>query len=228
MTRYKGGAGSNAWKGHVSRWLVLIVGISICACARRNGTNNATGEAPVVGAHKAPAAAPAIDAGNAPAPSAPIASAVVPTGTKRSTVASGFGSGLRLDADTLIYCDKRGSRALDLIAGVERAHDGACPTLPEWRNRACGGIDFIEQVREPGVDDIIDTTEDLSLPISGHIHDCVFDSGVLLVGTGLEVVAFDVKAQRRIVKSRAAGDQVAITSKWLAWSNRENIVAERR
>ena len=78
------------------------------------------------------------------------------------------------------------------------------------------------------MDDIIDTKDDISLPISGHIHDCVFDSGVLLVGTGLEVVAFDIKAGRRIVKSKHAGDQVAISSKWMAWSNGEKSFAERR
>ena len=155
------------------------------------------------------------------------AALTVPRGARRSTMAVGYTSGLRLESGLATYCDDRRGRALDLATGIDSAYERPCPK-DEERNRACDGIAFIEQVREPGLDDIIDTNDGPSIPVNGHIHDCVFNAGVLLVATGLEVVAFDVKADHRKVKSKEGGDQVAISDGWLAWSEGRKVVAERR
>jgi len=136
----------------------------ICACARHEPTSQGSGAehttphleprraaTGVVERGAAPStanasASPTVDGG---APTATLASAGVPSGprgSRRSWGGSGYTKRLRLDANTLTYCDDRGSRAVDLISGVERAHDGACPNAPEERNRDCGGIDFISEV----------------------------------------------------------------------------------
>jgi hypothetical protein len=154
------------------------------------------------------------------------AAAAVRAGTKRSIVAVGYTSRMRLESDTLTYCDDRGGRALDLASGVESARERSCEH--EWRNSACDGIDFVESVREPDQDDIIDAKEGPSFPMHGHIHDCAFNTGILLVATGREVVAIDVKADRRDVKLKGGGTEVAINEAWVAWSDGEKVFAQRR
>ena len=155
----------------------------------------------------------------------------MPRGTKRSAVSVGYISGLQLEGDTLTYCDSRGGRALDLSSGVESARERPCDRHEE-RNRACAEIDFIDAVREPDQNDIIDLNDGMSIPVNGHIHDCAFSSGTLLVATGLEVVAIDVKADQREVLSKEGGQQVAINGSWLAWSEAldkaEKVLARRR
>jgi hypothetical protein len=104
--------------------------------------------------------------------------------------------------------------------------------MKEERNSACANIDFIDDVREPDQNDIIDTKEPPFIPVNGHIHDCAFSSGVLLVATGLEVVAIDVKADHRDVLGKQGGTQVAINDSWLAWTvpidKGEKVLARRR
>ena len=218
----------------------------ICACTRHAPTTQDSGAerttphleprgavARVVERGTAPSAAsatpsPTVDGG---APAASLASAGVPSGprgSRRSWGGNGYTKRLRLDANTLTYCDDRGSRAVDLTSGVERAHDGACPNALEERNRDCGGIDFISEVREPGPDDIIDLTNGTSIPVQGFIHDCAFNRGILLIATGMQVVAIDVKANRQVVKGKDGGDQVALNETWLAWAEGKNVFAERR
>jgi hypothetical protein len=64
--------------------------------------------------------------------------------------------------------------------------------------------------------------------MKGRIQDCAFNSGVLLVATGFEVVAIDVKADRRDVKLKDGGNQVAISEAWMAWSDAKKVFAQRR
>ena len=205
---------------------IVGVGVGVAADAgpvRAVGPASASSASSDSVAGSASAVAPATGGGRE---SSPAASAL-PRGTKRSTTAVGYTSGLRLESDAATYCDDRGGRALDLVTGKDTAHERQC-VKNEERNSACGGIDFVVDVREPDVDDIIDVKDGPSFPVNGHIHDCVFDSGTLLVATGLEVVAFDVKADHRVVKRKDAGDQVAIDAAWMAWSAGGKVFVERR
>lgn len=202
--------------------LVLIV--CLVGGCNRERTTTPTASLPSVSA----VSRKATDAGTRPvAPGSSSAVSSVPHGKTFSAVASGYTSGLRLETDALTYCDNRGGRALDLASGVENGRERVCEKHEE-RNSGCGGIDFIESVREPDQDDIIDAKVGPSFPVHGHIHDCAFSSGVLLVATGLEVVAIDVKTDRREIKSKDGGDQVAINDEWLAWSDGEKVFAQRR
>jgi hypothetical protein len=154
----------------------------------------------------------------------------------RSVITIGYSSGLRLDSNTLIYCDDRGSRGLDLISGVESARADPCPKKPEERNGACDGIEYVVSVRTqwqegrpgPGPDDIIDTKAGISIPTNGRVHDCVFNNGVLLYATGLEIIAVDIKTDRHDKKGNDGGNQVAINDAWLAWSDGAKVFADRR
>lgn len=146
-----------------------------------------------------------------------------------SIAASGYTSGLRLESDTVSYCDNRGGRVWALATGSEGNYKRQCPSAKlQERNSACEGIKFVTQVREPGPDDIIDIAAGPSVPVRGHIHDCAFESGALLVATGVEVVTIDVKTGHRDVKGREGGNQVAINGDWLAWSDGEKVFAQRR
>ena len=192
----------------------------ICACNRTERTSSVSTPvraAPVVSSSSTPAGSGnPVDAGTPPSVASGISAAAtaVRGGTARSVAAVGHASRMRLESDILTYCDDRGGRVLDLVSGVESAREVSCEH--EWRNSACGGIDFVESVREPDQDDIIDAKQGPSFPVHGHIHDCAFSSGILLVATGLEVVAIDVKADRRDVKGKDGGNQVAINDAWMA------------
>jgi len=213
----------------VSKQLVVVACL-VCACNRRERTSGP----PIPNTPASPySSTPAVSGSETDAstrhPAVPginSAAAAVRAGTKRSIVAVGYTSRMRLESDTLTYCDDRGGRALDLASGVESARERSCEH--EWRNSACDGIDFVESVREPDQDDIIDAKEGPSFPMHGHIHDCAFNTGILLVATGREVVAIDVKADRRDVKLKGGGTEVAINEAWVAWSDGEKVFAQRR
>jgi hypothetical protein len=213
-------------------WRLCLGACLMCACNRTERTNGASGAvvtATAVSSSSTPAgSSEASDAGTPPSVASGISSAAsaVRPGTKRSVVAVGHTSRMRLESDALTYCDSRGGRLLDLVSGVESARERSCDH--EWRNSSCDGIDFVDAVREPGPDDIIDAKEGPSFPVHGHIHDCAFSSGVLLVATGLEVVAIDVKTDRRDVKLKDGGNQVAINEAWIAWSDGRKVFAQRR
>ena len=216
----------------MSKRLLFVVCL-VCACRRseeRSGTLTAAHTQTVLEPSSAPAGSQRPLDASAPhsvAPGVSSSASAVPRGRTFSSLAVGYASGLRLEADALTYCDDRGGRMLDLRSGVESARERSCNQQIE-RNRDCGNIDFIEAVREPGPDDIIDLKDGSSIPVNGHIHDCAFNAGVLLVATGLETVAIDVRTRRHKVKNKDGGDQVAINDTWLAWSDTLKVFAERR
>jgi hypothetical protein len=166
--------------------------------------------------------------GGPPHAASPAALPPLP-GSILSIVASGYTSGLSFDGDTVSYCDSRGGRAWTLPSGGESAQERACPSAKlQERNSDCGEIEIVTAVREPGPDDIIDLKDAPSLPVHGHIHDCAFNSGVLLVATGMEVAAINGKTGHRDVKGKEGGNQVAMNSTWLAWSDGEKVFAQHR
>ena len=171
------------------------------------------------------AAQPSAQPSAAPAPSAAPS---IKRGTTLSAVATGDTSGLRFEADELFYCDSRGGRAIDLLTGIESAREHPCDSHEE-RNRACDGIEVVDQVREPGPDqDIIDLKTGRSQPTHGHVVDCAFSNGTLVVATWNEIVAIDVKADKCEVQSKVGGPQVAINEGWIAWSDGKTVFAQRR
>jgi len=193
----------------------------VCSCNRSEGVNGS--------------AAPARSAQNPPVPSAPHqsdaevnAAASTATASEFSAVTSGYPSGLRLESGLLVFCDSRGGRALDLASGAESARERACPGIDEERNRACADIEAIAAVREPGADDIIDFKQSPSVPVQGHIRDCAYSAGALLVASGEQVVMIDVKSRSSRVEHRGGAAQVAINDTWLAWSSGKKVFAQRR
>jgi len=225
----------------VIKYLVFI-SCSMWACSRNDRTSSApaiTSPASSVRNSTAPAGPRNQDdartAPSVPPPASEVSAAATPSaaltlpGAILARAASGYTSGLSLESDTITYCDDRGGRAWALTTQVESEHKRPCPSAKlQERNAACEGIAIVTEVREPGPDDIVDLEEGPSLPVKGHIHDCAFSSGVLLVATGLEVVALDVKTGRRAVKSKEGGNQVAVTSAWIAWSDGEKVFAQHR
>ena len=214
----------------------LVALCMLFGCSRREATPQApsTERAPQVQPSASSSGFGGLDNGPpkqlalVPTVTAPAMLPLVKPGTMRAWAGSGGIWGLHLEADTITYCDRRGRRALSLAFGSEGPSEGACPALPEERNRACGGIDFIEDVREPDRDDIIDLKDGPSIPVHGFVHDCVFNNGVLLVGSGQEVVAIHMKTDRHEVKSKRPGIMVAMNEQWLAWSDTVKVFAERR
>ncbi len=206
---------------------LLVAGLLSCACGRTERTNGAS-----VPAHGAPSAPASIASAvrlpeRSAAPSAAAAFAR-PPGSILSAAAVGYTSGLRLEAGALTYCDDRGGRALDLDTALEGARERPCDKHEE-RNPSCDGIEVVDQVREPGPDeDIIDLKNGLSQAAHGHVTDCAFSNGTLLVATWNEIVAIDIKADRREVKSKVGGPQVAINGDWIAWSDGKKVFAQRR
>jgi len=210
---------------------LCVVACLLCACNRPERTSGASAPvltAPAVSSSSAPGSHEAIDAATPPpaASGFSAAASAVRPGTMRSVVAEGHTSRMRLESDELSYCDSRGGRVLDLVSGVESARERSCDH--EWRNSACDGIDIVAAVREPDQDDIIDAKKGLSFPVHGHIHDCAYNSGILLVATGLEIVAIDVMTDHREIKGKEGGNQVAINEAWMAWSDGRKVFAQRR
>jgi hypothetical protein len=60
------------------------------------------------------------------------------------------------------------------------------------------------------------------------VTDCAFSNGTLVVATWNEIVAIDIKADKREVKSKVGGPQVAINEAWIAWSDGKKVFAQRR
>ena len=201
----------------------------IGACGRSERATGALvpeNSAPSAPTSVAPEVRPAPEGNNAPAPSA---APPVKLGSTLSAVATGDALGLHLEADALTYCDDRGGRAVDLRTGLESARDRPCEKHEE-RNRACDGIDVVDRVREPGPgpNDIIDLKNGHSQPVHGHITDCAFSTGVLLFASWNEIVAIDMKTNRRDLKSKEGGPLIAINEAWLAWSDGKKVFAEHR
>lgn len=210
---------------------LLIVAVSLAtACSRDEHAGQTLNPSTSGSSRSLPAISQSAVALAPPAtsPTTALSSTVTaPLSSGRSVTTSGDASGLRLKANTLSYCDGRGSRALDLLSGAETRGQGSCPNEPEVRNITCDGIEYVTSVRAPEHDDIIDTLGS-SIPMKGRLKDCAFDSGVLLVATWDEVMAVDVKSELQHNLAKAGGNQVAINTSWMAWSDGKKVFAQHR
>jgi hypothetical protein len=146
-----------------------------------------------------------------------------------TVAATGVTSGLRLASELLLFCDKRGGRAIDLRTGVEAAHEHHCPSHEE-RNGACEDLGLPVTVSTPGAAgyDVVAIDGAPPYRMRGRVHDCALHSGRLAIATGSEVVTIDVEAHRTRVVSKAGGDQVAIDASWLAWSDGLRVYVQHR
>lgn len=181
------------------KWMTVFLIVAAASCSR--GKDEAkSGEPP-------PAAAPATQAA---APSSPKGEVTIAT--------EGPAFGLRMEGASLIYCDKRGARKLDLASGQESAGSATCGA-PEEANAACTGLAGLDvSVRAPGGDDIVDV-EGQSFPMKGKLQDCAALGKRVLVASSGSILLID--ADKSVSKDVAPGgaDRVAIGQGWVAWAD---------
>lgn len=229
----------------MKRWLyaACVVG----ACSRGEPTSTSTAQATVAASatgdpsaieRRSPATLPTgpveqAASGAAPSPTAAMPpampSALAKPGSTLTVGASGVTSGLRLASDSLLFCDKRGGRAIDLTSGAETAHEHPCPKREE-RNGACEDLPLAVTVSSPGQGgyDVVEIAGSPPNRMQGRVHDCALDTGLLAIATGSDVVTIDVKTHRKTVVSKSGGDQVAINAAWLAWSDGLKVYVQHR
>lgn len=133
--------------------------------------------------------------------------------------ARGEPKGLRLEADTLFYCDERGGQAVDLPTGKDVPGRGAaCPARDE-PNTSCSGLGLDVAVRAPldSPDDIVEL-DGSSVPVKGRVRDCALQDAQIAVATGARIVIIDVATGRSKVIDRGGGDRVVLGPNWIAWS----------
>jgi hypothetical protein len=137
----------------------------------------------------------------------------------RTAPTTGEAYNLRWDNDTLVYCDKRGGRAVNLQTARETAHEASCARVAE-PNTACGGLGIDVEVRAPlsAPDDIVDL-KGVSIPLEGRVSDCSADGRSIAVATGSTVVLIDVAKARAFTLDRQGGERVLLGPKWVAWSS---------
>lgn len=213
---------------------IAIVACVVWSCSR-SAQPSPTEAASSAGAAlvAVPSAAPTTSAtasagaGGTVASGAPAAAA---PGSVLSIVPTGRMSGLSLEPEAVSYCDSRGGRMWNPATGAVEPQERKCPVpKDESRNSDCGEIEIVADIRAPGGnDDTIYFKGAPTVNLHGRIHDCAYDSGVLLVATGQEIVAIDVKTGHRDVRNKDGGGQVAINAAWLAWSDCEKVFAQHR
>jgi hypothetical protein len=130
----------------------------------------------------------------------------------------GEASGLRLEGDTLVYCDKRGERAINLRMARGIARIAACPASGE-PNASCSRLGLDVAVRAPleAPDDIVDVNG-LSVPVNGRVRDCSGDGSLIAVATGSSIVLIDVATAKSVTIDHTGGERIIVGPNWVAWS----------
>jgi hypothetical protein len=130
---------------------------------------------------------------------------------------------LRWDNDSLVYCDKRGGRALNLQTAQDTAHEAVCTPVAE-PNTACSGFGIDVEVRAPlsTPNDIVDV-KGVAVPVKGRVRDCSADAQSIAVATGSSVVLIEVATAKAVPVDRQGGERVLLGPKWMAWSNGEEL-----
>ena len=178
--------------------LFLLVG---AACSRPTVESNAASSRPSNGPEGAPKTPPR------------TAGAAV----KVTVVGEPFG--LRIEGNTVSFCDKRGGRIFDLTTSQDAPLERACRKDDE-PNAACGGLALDVTVRTPnlGPSDIVEVNTK-SFPLEGRVHDCATDGKLIAIVTGAEVVTIDpTKDVASLIERGGGGDHVAVGAGWIAWS----------
>jgi hypothetical protein len=142
--------------------------------------------------------------------------------TEQST---GPARALRLADNELSFCDARGAERWDLRSGRISPARHSCGTRDE-PNTACASLPLQVDVRSPmgGTDDIVDVGN-VSVPLTGRVHDCSADGKTLAIVTGSSINA-ETGNSHPVAKK--GGDRIAIGSGWIAWTDGSTLHAVRR
>ena len=126
---------------------------------------------------------------------------------------------LSWDKDTLVYCDQRGGRTLNLLTAQDTAREAGCAPVAE-ANTACSGFDIDVEVRAPlsTPNDIVDV-KGVAVPVQGRVRDCSVDGQSIAVVSGSSVVLIDAVTTKAVPVDRQGGERILLGPKWLAWSN---------
>jgi hypothetical protein len=147
------------------------------------------------------------------------------TPTERTVTAEGEPSVLLIGAETVLFCDKRGPRKLDLNTGADTVGDQSCAKSEE-ANASCSGLPLDITVRAPPSEpnDIVDVAGS-SFPLKGHVQDCAVDGKVLAVVTSSGVTVIDTVKGTPTQLDQVGGDRVAIGHSWVAWADGSKLHA---
>lgn len=159
----------------------------------------------------APEPAPMLDAGSA----------------MREFQLAGEPFALRVEGDSVSFCDQRGRRRLDLRSGAQRSEARACPK--DEGNGACGDLPIDVTVSTPnfGPEDRMDLPTGSYWP-GGRVHDCVADERTLAAITGQSMISVDVQTGKSTVLADEYGDHIAIGPNWIVWEHGAALHALRR
>jgi hypothetical protein len=142
--------------------------------------------------------------------------------------ATGEPFGLRVEGETISFCDTRGGRKVDPATGNDLPFKRACAKDRE-PNTSCGGFPLDVTVSTPnlGPNDLVEV-KGRAFPLAGRVHDCAASGKALGIVTGSEVVLIDTTVEKASVLEHEGGDRVAIGADWIAWSNGPSVYARRR
>lgn len=142
--------------------------------------------------------------------------------------ANGSAFDLRIDGDTISFCDGRGARKFDLDTGNDVAMARPCATDEEG-NVACDGLPLEVSVRMPGLgpDDLVEAGGNL-YPLKGHVHDCAADGSWLAIGTNRVVALIDTTRGGVEEIEHEGAEHIRVTPRWIAWSRFAVVGARRR
>ena len=145
--------------------------------------------------------------------------AKAPAGKPPSMIKAASAPGaMALDGDTLLYCDRRGARILNLRSAADSAGTVACPAQGE-ADSACSATGMDVDVRSPPgrPDDIVDAGGK-SFAVKGRVVDCASDGASLAVATASGVSLLDTVSGKSRVVDRGGGDRLGIGPNWIVWS----------
>jgi hypothetical protein len=200
-------------RGFVSLLLLAALAAGPTGCTRTPSAGS--------GAPAPAAAAPAPSA--APPPSAPAAPKPAAARAPFSIATQGSAHSLRFDGGGFAFCDKRGAIKVDLAAATSAPSADHCGA-PREASSACdnpsGTISTRNPPNEPN--DIVDL-DGWSVPLSGHVQDCVVEGKTLAVATGSTVVLVDGVRESTKELSRDGADRVSLGAGWVAWASGARI-----
>lgn len=158
--------------------------------------------------------------------SATAATSAIPAApSERTITAEGEPHALQIGTGTVLFCDKRGPRKLDLNTGADTGGEQSCAKSEE-ANASCSGLPLDIAVHAPPSEpnDIVDVAGS-SFPLKGHVQDCAVDGKVLAIVTSSSVTVIDTVKGAPTEIDQVGGDRVAIGHSWVAWTDASKLHA---
>ncbi len=138
-----------------------------------------------------------------------------------SLPSSGPVSRLHIRGQTLLFCDERGGRRVDLATQVEAGSDRNCASKDDPDEAP---DDDVVSVSSPDMEheanDRVDI-EGFSYWLEGRGHAWANEKTTAVVGSGSRVELIDEAADKVAVLDTRGADQVAIGAGWAAWVGSE-------